>query len=77
MGFVNQKQEILRKIIHQSPRPLAGKAFIDVAGIVFYARAHPEFLKRFHVLPSPLIEPFGLEELALAYEISEPLFQFG
>ena len=51
--------------------------FIDVARIVFDTRAHAEFLKGFHVLTGPHLEAFGLEEFALAPEISEPFLKLG
>ena len=61
----------------QGGRGGAGAAAVDVARVVLDARAEPDLADHLHVVLGAHPQPLGLEQLALALELRQPLGQLG
>ena len=73
MGFVYQKQEVIREIIQQgagnAPRLPAGQH----SRIILDPLAHADLLEHFHIVIGALGNPLGLQQLALFLKKFHPL----
>ncbi len=73
MALINEGDEILREVVYQAERPLAGLAAVKVAGVVLYARAVSHLLYHFKVVLYTLLQSLGFDGLAYILEISHLL----
>jgi hypothetical protein len=75
--LVYNEQEVLREVVEQAGRGAAGRAAVQVAAVVLDARAKPDLAQHLDVVRRAHAQPLGLEQLALALELLEPLLEFG
>ncbi|MBV6417344.1 MAG: hypothetical protein CMLOHMNK_02006 [Steroidobacteraceae bacterium] len=71
VAFVDDEQRIIRQIIVEARRRLAGRAARQVARVVLDARAVAHFLHHLHVEHRALLEPLRLEQLAGLAQLRE------
>ena len=61
MAFVDHHQEIVREVVQQAERTGSGLAPVQVARVVFNARAVAQLADHFEVKYGAFFEPLGLE----------------
>ena len=71
VALVYERDEVVREIVYQAERPLAGLAPVEISGIVLDAGAVAHLLDHLQVILHPLFQALGLEVLAYAFEIVE------
>ena len=75
VGLVDDEQEVVREVVQQRVRRGAGTAPVNVARIVFHARARPDFLEHLQVEGRAHTQALLLEEFVLASEPREPIIE--
>ena len=66
--FVNDDKKIIGKEIQQTVGPRTRRTPVEIARIVFYARAVTQFAQHLHVVGNTLLQTLGLERTAFALE---------
>ena len=64
MAFIDKDDVILRKVIQQGIRRVAGLAAVKIAGIVFDARAVAQLTEHFDVVLRALSDALGFDQVA-------------
>ena len=64
MALIDHEQKIFWKEVEQTVGASAGSSAIEIAAIVFDARAMPQFANHLNVVADALFQAFGLERLA-------------
>ena len=75
MAFIDEDDVILRKIIQQGIRRVAGLAAVEIAGIVFDARAITQLAKHFDVVLRALGDALGFDQVALFLKLLDAYIQ--
>ena len=75
--LVDHEQPVGREVVEQRPRPRAGLAARQVAGVVLDAGAVPELAQHLEVERRPLPESSGLEHATLRLELADPDLHLG
>ena len=70
MAFVDEGNEILRKIVDQAERSHALATTVEITGIVLYSGTITHFLYELEIIFHPLFQPLGFEVLSDFLEIS-------
>ena len=73
MGFVDDQKGILRQILEEGRRRLAGIAAGEIARVVLDPGATAGGLHHLQVEERALLQPLGLQQLALRIEFFQPL----
>ncbi|OAV74381.1 hypothetical protein Barb7_02134 [Bacteroidales bacterium Barb7] len=61
MAFVYHQQEVFREVVQQAVGAFAGSTSVEIAGIVFYTGAVPQFAYHFKVEDDTLVQSFRLK----------------
>ncbi len=69
MGLVDEADEVLREVVEQAVRPVAGVAAVEDPRIVLDPGAEAQLAEHLHVVLGALAKPVGLEQLALCLEL--------
>ena len=77
MRLVNEKKEVVGKIIKQCKRSTAGLPARQYARIVFYSLAKARFSEHFHIVFGALTYSLRLNKLAVLLKIFNSLLHFG
>jgi hypothetical protein len=77
VALVDDDQRVLRQVVEQRRRRLAGAATGQVAGVVLDAVAVADFANHLQVEHRPLVQPLRLEQTPVGFELAAPLGQFG
>ncbi len=75
--LVDDAQEVVRKVVQQRRRRLAGRTAGQVARVVLDALAVAELGQHLEIEVRPLSEPLRLEQLAVLVEHRQPLVELG
>ena len=75
MRLVDDEQEVIGEVVEQRMRGRAGSAPVDVARVVFDARAGADFLEHLKVKGGTHAQPLFLEQLVLAAEPREAIVE--
>ena len=75
MRLVNDGHEIVREIVQQGERRVAGAAPVQRGGVVFHAVAEACLLKHFQVVAGAHSQTLGFQELAFGFKESQTLLQ--
>src|SRR6185503_4430165 len=73
VALVDDEQEVRREVVDERPRPAAGLASGEVAGVVLDPRAEADLAHHLEVERRSLPKPRGLEVTALVVEPSDSL----
>ena len=65
MTLINDGQKIGGEIIQETERPRPGSASVKVTGIILNARTITQFADHFQVILDTLLDPLGLQRLAI------------
>src|SRR3989304_145516 len=76
MAFINDEEKVLRKIIKEGRGRFSGHPPAQVPRVVFYPMAVSDLLDHFQIKISPLLNPLRLNQLVLAFKVSDPFCQF-
>ena len=76
MGFVDHREEIIRKIVEQAVRPRTGGPAGQVARVVFDPLAVSDFPQHLKVEPRSLLEPLSFQQFAHVPELRQAEFFF-
>ena len=76
MRFIDEDQEVIREIVEERIRRLAGFAAGEVARIVFDARAVAHFFHHFHIVARALFQTLCFQEMAAVLEDLQAFIQF-
>ena len=77
MAFVHHQQRILRQVLEQRRRRLAGPAAGEVAAVVLDALADAGGLQHLDVELGALGQPLRLQQAAVRLQLRQPLLQLG
>ena len=77
VALVDDEQEVVREVVEQGERRLAGGAAVDVHRVVLDAVAVADLLHHLQVVLGAHPQPLRLEQLAVGLEPREPLLQLG
>ena len=77
VAFVHEDDRVLGKIVEQRRRRFPGRAAGQVARVVLDPVAVADLPDHLEVEHRPLVQPLGLEELALVLEERAALFELG
>ena len=69
MALVNECDEVLREIVYQAERPLAGLPAVQVPRIILDPGAVAHLPDHLYVILHPLLQPLGFQRLAYILEI--------
>src|SRR5690606_25364868 len=72
--LVDDDEEVVGKVVEQTVWRLAGLATIDVARVVLDAAAEADLLHHLEIERRAHAQPLRLEEFALTFKLTEPLF---
>ncbi|MNZ95135.1 hypothetical protein D3C78_1142680 [compost metagenome] len=75
MGFVDNDQHIIRKIIHQRIRCSSPFTEGQRAGVILNPRTKADLLHHFDIISSPLLKALCLKKLSLCSEYFESFFK--
>ncbi|MNC43794.1 hypothetical protein D3C75_926710 [compost metagenome] len=75
MGFIDDKQHVIREIIQERIRGFARAAEGQMGGIVLDAGAIPHLHHHLDIIPGPLLQALGLQQLAIPAEIGQTRLQ--
>ena len=75
MALVDEDEAIVGKVVEEGVGRLAGGAAVEPAGVVLDAVAETHLLEHLQIVEGALLEPLGLEQLALAPQRVEALLQ--
>ena len=75
VGLVDETHEVLREVVDQAVRPLAGPAPVEDARVVLDPRAEPHLAQHLHVVLGPLTQPVRLQRLAVGLQLRAALVQ--
>ena len=76
MGFIHEKQKILREIVKQRIRRRAGRSAGKHARVVFNARAESDLAEHFHIVFCAFGNSLRLNELALRLKFRHAIEHF-
>ncbi len=76
MRLVDDHQEVFREVVDQGRRRRAGPAVVDVPRIVLDPRAEPDLTHHLDVVVGPHPQALGLQQLALALQLGQPILEF-
>ena len=77
VALVDDDEEVLREVVEQRVGRFARAATVDRTRVVLDAVAVADLLHHLEVVLRAHAQPLGLEQLALALEVGEPLLQLG
>ncbi|SIN00422.1 Uncharacterised protein [Mycobacteroides abscessus subsp. abscessus] len=75
VGLVDDQQEVIREVIQQAVRCGAGRAPVDVPGVVLDPGGEAHLLHHLDVVSGAHPQPLGLHELVLVLQLLQPLGQ--
>ncbi|MNV44719.1 hypothetical protein D3C71_1364880 [compost metagenome] len=75
MGLIDDDQHIVREIIHQRIWRCAALAEGQRSGIVLDAGAKADLIHHLDVVPGPLLQPLGFQQLSGSTQRCQPLLQ--
>ena len=76
MRLVDDEQEVLGEVVQQRRRRRAGGPGVDVPRVVLDARAEPDLTHHLDVVVGAHPQPLRLQQLALAFQLGQPLLEF-
>src|SRR3989304_2064575 len=76
MAFINDEEKVLRKIIEEGRGWFSGHPPAQVPRVVFYPMAVSDLLDHLQIKISPLLNPLRLDQIVLAFKVSDPFCQF-
>ncbi len=76
MRLVDDEQEVLREVVEQCGRRRTRWPGVDVPRVVLDARAEPDLSHHLDVVVGPHPQPLRLQQLALAFQLGQPLLEF-
>src|SRR5262249_47017269 len=75
--LVEDQQKVVREVIDQRRRGLAGLASRKMPRVIFDALYEPQLLEHLEVVHGALLDALFLEKAALLIEVVEPLAELG
>ena len=75
MGLVDEDDEVVGEVVDQRVGRAARRAAVEDPRVVLDPRAEAELAQHLHVVPGALLQPVGLELLALALEVRDLVAQ--
>ena len=75
VALVDDDQVVVREVVQQRVRRVAGLPPVQVDRVVLDAGARADLAHHLHVVAGPHPQPLRLEHLALALELAEPFLQ--
>ena len=76
VGLIHHQQKIFWEIIHQRERGLPRFPVVHVAGIILNAGTVTHLFHHFQIVIGTLLQTLGLQQLAIGFQLRQPLFQF-
>ena len=77
MALVDEQEGVVGDVLEEGGRRLAGTAAREIAGIVLDPGAGPRGLDHLQVEGGPLLQPLGLQQLAVGHQPVEAFLQLG
>ena len=77
MGFVDDGEEVVGKIVEEGGGGAAGGSAVEVAGVVFDAGAEADLFDHFEIVFGAHAKALGFEKFSPVFEVFEPVGKFG